>query len=273
MPVTKTPSSRWAWPRRSGRLAFTLIELLVVIAIIGILASMLLPVLSRAKQKAGAIKCMSNLKQLSLGMLIYIDTNEGNFPGPGSRNTFGFHVEDWIYWRLNFRAIEYPVTKSPITVGLGLINSNMFRCPLDRDDSARFQYTGQPGTTEGPYMYSYTLTSFGLDGNFNPGLSTIINGDTAYRFKLVSVKGPTHKIMLVEEQTSYTATESWDQDTGGSIINDGRFTAGSDSITVRHNKRGNVIFVDGHAEPVVVKFWQAEDASGRLINLDPTRTP
>ncbi len=254
----KSPSldARSSWNR-----GFTLIELLVVIAIIAILAGMLLPALSQAKRKGAQAKCISNLKQLSLGTLMYIDDNQDQFPGTASRNTYGFHKEDWIYWRTN--TTKYPpIEKSPIVSSLASVSSNLFRCPLDRYDKERQSISDG----NGPYYYSYSMTSYDLDGNKNLGMASIYTGSVdspqSYPFKLANVRNGAAKIMLAEEQSSHRPDESIDSVAKTtSIINDGRWVADGDLLTLRHKKKGDVAFADGHVVPETPKFGEDENNS------------
>jgi len=217
----------------------------VVIAIIAILAGLLLPALAKAKTKAAQTYCINNLKQLGYGMMMYLGDNQDTFPGTASRNTYGYHKEDWIYWRTN-TAKYPPVEQSPIAVHIGTVTSNLFRCPADRDNSERKTLND----ANGPYNYSYSLNSHDLDSRGrNPGMASIFDA-TAHVFKLGAVVRPSNKIMLAEEQTSHKPGESIDVGGSSSIINDGRFVAPGDLISLRHNKRSDVNFADGHAEPM-----------------------
>jgi prepilin-type N-terminal cleavage/methylation domain-containing protein len=104
--------------------AFTLIELLVVIAIIAILAAILLPALARAKQKAHAVNCISNLKQLGYAWVIYTDENEGRFSeGEGTDMARG----EWVV------ALKDAYRRKPA----------LLKCP----SATKLAASGQAGTT------------------------------------------------------------------------------------------------------------------------------
>jgi prepilin-type N-terminal cleavage/methylation domain-containing protein/prepilin-type processing-associated H-X9-DG protein len=252
-------------PRSRG---FTLIELLVVIAIIAILAGMLLPALARAKEKGQMTVCRSNLKQLALAFLLYTPDNDDTFPGCASKGSYDVMKEDWIFFNVQRNPDPYYQNPQNSAIGkyIGNFTTNLFRCPGDKiaADRERDWYKNHSGN---PYFYSYSCISLVDGSGVNHGITSIFAGNNK-PFKQTSVKNPTLKLMLLEENNDPLLP----------IADDGRFTPGTDwtgnVLSGRHGigkipntatipwfdnvygKRGRAVvsFVDGHVEAVPSNF-------------------
>jgi len=214
----------------SRKEAFTLIELLVVIAIIAILAAMLLPALSQAKDRAWVVNCLNNQKQLALGTLLYA-TDNNDFLPPSDYQ--GVTMYGGGYWPGTTIAggmtLDAAVNAVQNALKLGPIfkycpNPGSYHCPADRRYKNR-----RPGT-------HWAYDSYSKVDGINGGM-----WDTEPVRKQSLLKDPTRALLFVEE------ADSRNHNLGTWVIN-AKTHEWVDPLAAFHGIQSGISLGDGHAE-------------------------
>jgi prepilin-type N-terminal cleavage/methylation domain-containing protein len=220
---------------------FTLIELLVVIAIIAILAGMLLPALSKAKEKGQRIACLNNLRQISLFMQFYTDDHGDVFP---AHRNLGLNTSDAGPSLTNW----WGVSIVPYASG----ESNLFRCPAikgkRRDNGISWEWKFDC------HQVGYGMNAFFLGIHPYPSGSVTIGGiEFVSRpwFKRSAVLSPTENIAVGDGQPYGTGQPAWSSSLWWPNSCMDRATSVSQAFegidVERHRGTGIAVFNDGHA--------------------------
>ncbi|MGA2868329.1 MAG: prepilin-type N-terminal cleavage/methylation domain-containing protein [Verrucomicrobiota bacterium] len=247
----------------SPRKGFTLIELLVVIAIIAILAALLLPALARAKQKAQAISCLSNYKQLTLAWIMYAGDNNDKLAINSDKSEAFENTPSWVGNVMNWDAGgangDNTNTLYLDNSGLSLFGSyigntvGVFKCPSDNFVSPAQRAAGwqnrnrsvaMDGAIGDGYKYGTSQPAPDNSGSF-PFSATFY-----WARKLSDLKnpGPSTSWLLTDEHpdsiddgTLYTDSGFNDSAMNGT----GEFT---ELPAANHTRAAGVSFADGHSE-------------------------